>query len=62
MKFNNIPMGCTHGVIMRVARKSSETRQYHLEKERQAIKSDTSFKDALQAFADSGRRPIKTLT
>jgi hypothetical protein len=55
MNSNNIPMGCTHGVKMRVLRKSSELRQYHLEKERQAIKNDTSFKDTLQAFADSGK-------
>ncbi|MCL2203471.1 MAG: hypothetical protein FWB88_05995 [Defluviitaleaceae bacterium] len=50
---SNFPMICPHESLMRMVRNSSELRQYYLEKERQAIKNDTSFKDALQAFADS---------
>jgi len=52
---SNFPMIRTHEILMRVMRNSSELRQYYLEKERQAIKNDTSFRDALQAFADSGK-------
>jgi len=53
MSLNNIPMICTHGVIMRVLRESSELRQYHLEKERQAILNGNSFRDTLQAFVEN---------
>jgi len=48
-------MICTHEVLMRVVSNSSELRQYYLEKERQAIKNDTSFRNALQAFVNSGK-------
>jgi len=51
----NFPMICTHQSLMRMMRNSSELRQYHLEKERQAIKNDTSFRDALQAVTDGGK-------
>lgn len=52
---SNFPMICTHESLMRMMRNSSELRQYHLEKERQAIKNDASFRDTLQAFTDSGK-------
>ena len=55
MKFDNIPMICTHEVMMRVMRNSSNLRRQHLEKERQAMLKCTSFKDALQAFDENGK-------
>ena len=45
--------------VMRMMRKSSELRQYYLEKERQAMYACTSFKDALQAFAENGKSTVE---
>ncbi|MCL2216366.1 MAG: hypothetical protein FWB91_05015 [Defluviitaleaceae bacterium] len=51
----DIPMICTHASLMRMMRNSSETRRAHLQEERQAMLQNTSFQDALQAFAEGGQ-------
>ena len=47
MNFSDMSAMCTTRSLMRVMRESSETRRYHLEKERQAMLQDTSFRDVL---------------
>ena len=44
-----------HQVMMRVLNNSSALRRSYLEKERQAIMNDTSFRDTLEAFSVKGQ-------
>jgi len=44
-----------HQVMMRVMNNSSELRRSYLEKERQAIMNDTTFRDALATFSMNGQ-------
>ena len=49
----DMPILSTHESLMRMMRKSSELRRYHLAREQQEMAECTSFKDTLQTLIKS---------